>query len=40
MGRLEVPGSETSLTPLVNVFLALLQDVAEDTTASWAAPRQ
>ncbi|MEU2630168.1 LysR family transcriptional regulator [Kitasatospora sp. NPDC007106] len=34
-----VTATESSLTPLVDVFLTLLHDVAEDTTATWIAHR-
>jgi len=34
-----VTPADTALTPLVDVFLRLLCDVAEDVTAIWTAPR-
>jgi DNA-binding transcriptional LysR family regulator len=33
-----VTATETTLTPLVDVFLTLLRDVAEDLTATWTRP--
>ncbi|MEV7087181.1 LysR family transcriptional regulator [Streptomyces sp. NPDC093085] len=33
-----VTAADPVLTPLVDVFLTLLRDVAEETTASWGAP--
>jgi DNA-binding transcriptional LysR family regulator len=33
-----VTATETTLTPLVEVFLTLLRDVAEDLTATWTHP--